>query len=129
MTKSIRWTTDKYNAHIATKKPSKLHNHKVDTGDHKFASKAEHRRYLVLSQEEKEGKISELKLQVKFDLTPSAKRSDGTTERACGYIADFMYIRDGVNVVEDCKGFKTIHYILKRKMMLFIHGITIIETK
>ena len=63
---------------------------------------------------------------VTFQLLPSQK-GDGRTERPANYVADFVYQENGKTVVEDTKGMKTRDYILKRKIMLFIHGITIKE--
>ena len=49
-------------------------------------------------------------------------------ERAVNYIADFTYNdENGLRVVEDAKGMKTKEYIIKRKLMLHIHGIRIKE--
>jgi len=49
-------------------------------------------------------------------------------ERACDYVADFVYMnKDGQKVVEDTKGYKTKDYIIKRKLMLMFHGIRIRE--
>ena len=56
------------------------------------------------------------------------QRVDGkVVERACSYIADFVYMERGEKVVEDVKGVKTKDYIIKRKLMLFIHGIKVRE--
>jgi len=49
-------------------------------------------------------------------------------ERACTYVADFSYTENGRRVVEDTKGMKTRDYIIKRKLMLYVHGIRIKET-
>ena len=44
------------------------------------------------------------------------------------YYADFVYKdKEGVLHVEDTKGFKTKDYIIKRKLMLHVHGIRIHE--
>ncbi len=49
-------------------------------------------------------------------------------ERAVNYIADFVYIgKDGSIICEDTKGYKTKEYIIKRKLMLYMHGIRIKE--
>ena len=50
-------------------------------------------------------------------------------ERECAYIADFVYFdsQSGQITVEDTKGFKTKDYIIKRKLMLWVHGIRIQE--
>ena len=71
--------------------------------------------------------IKELKRQVKFELIPSQRIDGKVVERACCYIADFVYIRNGRFVVEDAKGVRTKEYRIKRKLMLYIHGIRITE--
>ena len=48
-------------------------------------------------------------------------------EKECVYIADFTYVENGEKIVEDTKGFKTKDYIIKRKLMLYTHGIKIRE--
>ena len=80
---------------------------------------------------EKTGYITKLERQVKFELIPSQKikisGKNKTVERPVTYIADFVYFEDGKKVVEDTKGLKTREYIIKRKLMLFVHGIKIHE--
>ena len=50
-------------------------------------------------------------------------------ERPCSYVADFVYTdkATGQTVVEDTKGVRTKEYIIKRKLMLHVHGIRIKE--
>lgn len=49
-------------------------------------------------------------------------------EKACVYYADFVYIdKDGNKVVEDAKGVRTEAYKIKKKLMLYRHGIKIVE--
>lgn len=88
-----------------------------------FDSQSEYYRWGMLKLLERAGKISDLKRQVSFELIP---KQEG--ERACTYVADFTYIEDGKLVVEDCKGFKTDVYKIKKKLMLYVHGIKIKET-
>lgn len=92
-----------------------------------YDSKKEYSRALELKQNEKDGYISGLTEQVKFILIP---KQDG--ERQCTYIADFVYLdKNGKLTVEDVKSTKkllTPEYIIKRKLMLYIHGIKIKET-
>lgn len=48
----------------------------------------------------------------------------------CSYYADFVYDKDGETIVEDVKAskyFQTDVYKIKRKLMLYIHGIKIKE--
>ena len=72
---------------------------------------------------EKAGEISGIERQVTYELIP---KQPG--ERAVKYIADFRYKdRNGLTVVEDAKGMKTKDYIIKRKLLLYMHGIKIVE--
>ena len=88
-----------------------------------YHSKKEERRAAELELWEKLGIISNLRKQVKYELTPKCG-----SERASHYIADFVYVENGQEVVEDCKGFRTLHYILKRKFILYRYNIKIRET-
>lgn len=88
-----------------------------------FDSRKEYNRYCNLRLLERAGKIQHLQRQVKYELVP---KQEG--ERACSYIADFVYLQDGNLVVEDCKGFRTEGYRIKRKLMLWVHGIKVKET-
>ena len=74
------------------------------------------------------GIISDLRRQVKFELIPSQYKDGKCVYRSVSYIADFVYEQNGETVVEDVKGFKTPEYIIKKKLMLYIHGIIITET-
>ena len=65
--------------------------------------------------------ISELRLQVKYEL------NQGGTHNY-RYIADFIYLEKGKEVVEDAKGHITSVFKKKAKLMLKIHGIEISET-
>ena len=90
-----------------------------------YDSKKEALRHRELLLLERAGKITNLERQVKFELIP---KQDG--ERACTYVADFVYtnVDTGERVVEDTKGFKTEVYRIKKKLMLWVHNIRIIET-
>ena len=68
------------------------------------------------------GEISDLRTQESFLLLGKQKG-----ERSVSYLADFTYMQDGVKVVEDVKSKATITpvYVIKRKLMLFIHNIRI----
>lgn len=92
-------------------------------------SKKEARRWAVLQQMEADGKISQLRRQVRIELIPAQRDEDGMLlERKCSYIADFVYKENDEIIYEDCKGFKTKEYRLKKKMLLFLKGIRIRET-
>ena len=118
----------------------KYNNRKVMTNDgYLFDSRREANRWIQLKQMEEEGKITALKRQMEFLLIPpqyeeiqTGKRAKkvkrNLVERACVYVADFVYHdENGDIVVEDSKGFKTRDYIIKRKLMLFVYSIRIKE--
>lgn len=110
---------------------TKYKNKKVVYDGIKFDSKKEAARYSELKMFEEIGAISDLKLQQEFTLIPSQSVNGKVVERAVKYKADFTYIaRDtGELVVEDVKSeyTKTKDYIIKRKLMLKVHGIKISE--
>lgn len=113
-----------------------------------FDSKMEYHRWCELSWLERAGKITELRRQVKYVLIP-AQRAPSTEvfkagphrglpkpgtviEKACTYVADFLYFdENGEMVVEDAKGHKKGAaydlFVIKRKLMLYVHGIKIVE--
>lgn len=96
-------------------KQNKYKNKKVEYDGIKFDSIKEKNRYIGLKQLEKLGVIQNLQRQVKYELQPSFKLN-GKTIRSITYIADFVYIQDGMEIVEDTKGFRTKDYLLKKKL-------------
>ena len=107
----------------------KYKNKKVMIDGIKFDSKKEANRYQELKLMQRAGIIRDLQRQVKYVLIPSQKGDDGRViERPCTYIADFVYIDEkGKTVVEDTKGYRTNDFKIKRKLMLYIHGVKINE--
>ena len=105
----------------------KYNNKKVDGYD----SKKERDRAATLKLLVKAGMISHLQEQVKYELIPSQYRivngKRRCIERSITYIADFQYVEGGETVVEDCKGFRTEVYRIKKKLMLYFHDIRIKE--
>lgn len=102
---------------------SKYGNTKIRVDGRLFDSKAEAARWQELSLLERAGEITELERQVEYELIPKQKG-----ERAVKYIADFRYVdNEGKTVVEDTKGVRTPVYILKRKLLLWVHGIRVRE--
>ena len=122
---------------------NKYGSKKVEVNGIVFDSKKEAKRYQELLLLEKAGAIQNLQRQVKYVLIPAQReytneiytkgRKKGCfkkgklLERECSYIADFVYIENGKIVCEDTKGFRTKDYIIKRKLMLKVHGIRITE--
>ena len=111
------------------KKVSKYRNEKVSVNGVKYDSKKEAKRAEQLETQERLGIISQLSKQVKFVLQPSFKFA-GHTIREIAYVADFVYYEKGTQVVEDVKSPITRAnpvYKLKKKMMMYVHGIEIKE--
>lgn len=107
----------------------KYGNRKTVIDGHTFDSKREAGRYGELKLLERTGQITDLELQPRFELIPKQRRDDGKSERACEYVADFRYTdtATGQIVIEDAKGVRTDAYIIKRKLVLQVHGITVRE--
>lgn len=91
------------------------------------ASKRQAKRALELEMLQRAGMIRELRQQTPFLLIPKQ-----AGERSVSYVSDFDYQENQGDawryIVEDCKGFRTPQYIIKRKLMLFVHAIKIRET-
>ena len=109
---------------------NKYNAKKISLGGQTFDSKREFDRWCELSLLQRGKAISELQRQVKFELIPAQYEDGKLVERAVSYIADFTYYDKaiGKTVVEDVKGVRTPEYRIKKKMMLFFHGIRIKET-
>ena len=103
-----------------------------------FDSIREARRYKDLKLLQSSGKISDLRLQVPFELVPALFEHTGEVytkgkrkgqpkqgkciEKAVVYKADFVYTEDGRQIVEDAKGMPTKDYIIKRKLFRQLYG-------
>lgn len=105
----------------------KYHAKKTELDGITFDSRKEAQRYAELRLLERSGAIHNLRRQVRYELIPAQKKDGKTIERACHYIADFVYTENGKTVVEDVKGYRTKEYVLKRKLMLQVHGIEVRE--
>ena len=97
-----------------------------------FDSKREAARYAELVAMWRSGDISEPICHPSFELIPAQVATSGRKERRVTYVADFSYCRasDGMWVVEDVKSpvtSKLPAYIIKRKLMLSVHGIEVVE--
>lgn len=107
----------------------KFKNKKTEIDGFKFDSKAESRRYLELKNLAQTHKIEDLRLQVPFELIPSQYQDGKCIERSVKFVADFTYKENGILVVEDVKSPATITpaFVIKRKLMLHMHGIRVKE--
>ena len=122
---------------------NKYGNHKVVVDGSVYDSKKEARRYLELKCWEEHGVIKDLERQKKFILIPAqfepdiigprgGRKRGKLLEHEVAYYADFCYTdaKTGEYIVEDAKSPITrenAQYIIKRKLMLYIHHIRIQE--
>ena len=116
-------------------KKTKHNNTKSTIDGITFDSKAEANRYLILRAQQRQGLITSLERQKRFEIAPPC-HLQGRKRPARYYVADFCYF-DAVGdcVVEDVKGKAyggkgrtTEVYLLKRHLMKTVHGIEILET-
>jgi hypothetical protein len=102
------------------KSKNKYNAKKVKIDDILFDSKLEAKRYLELKQLLHLGVIKNLVTHKKFPLIVN----DITIG---SYEADFVYEKDGVEIIEDTKGVLTKEYRLKKKLMKAIYNKDILE--
>jgi hypothetical protein len=108
---------------------TKYGNHKTAGSD----SNKEHRRLTELRLMERAGVIRELIVQPRIVLLPVQRDAKGRcVERQVVYVPDATYVdvKSGEYVVEDTKSEPTRKkeaYVLKRKMLLYLHGIRVRE--
>lgn len=89
----------------------------------KFDSKMEAERYAELKLMQKAGQIVGLEVHPRYPIFIGK-------HHICVYEADFSYIDPLAKmIVEDVKGVRTALFILKKKLMLAIHGIEVEEIK
>lgn len=123
-------------------KGKKYNNTKVEFDGIKFDSKKEMQRYLVLKTAEENGLISNLQLQVRFELIPAVREEyvehlktkdkikTRTLQLPITYTCDFQYVKNGEIIIEDVKASPKMlpkEYSLKKKMMFALKGIKIKE--
>lgn len=124
---------------------TKYNAQKVTVDGITFDSRKEANRYCELKLLERGHVITDLRLQVEFELIPNQyiteerygkngrrlKDKQILLEQKCVYRADFCYIDNetGEQIVEDTKSpaTRTKDYIIKRKLMLHVYGIRIRE--
>lgn len=96
---------------------------KTVTDDGTFDSKAESLRFADLQLLEKSGQITGLSRQVKFRLGVGAQKFET-------YVADFLYFDISARkwTVEDKKGFRTGDFRRKKRLMLELFGIDVVES-
>lgn len=108
---------------------SKYNNKKIDDFDSLREKKFYDELLLLQTAQDDDVRVIDIQRQVKFELIPEQYDENGNIiEKSCSYIADFVVTRASGKVeVFDVKGVRTSTYIIKRKLMLFLKGIQIIE--
>lgn len=122
---------------------SKYHAKKITVDGITFDSKHEAQRWAELKRMQERKLITELRRQVRFILIPTQRgpssgffkkgihkgepKPGKVLESECVYIADFVYYNGSEMIVEDAKGMRTRDYVIKRKLMLYQHGIRVRE--
>ena len=123
---------------------SKYLNKKTEVDGMVFDSRKEAKFYKYLKQKEQDGEITNLRMQVPYEIIPAVweerikhlktkdKVESYCVQRATHYVADFVYTiaETGKEEVIDVKSAitrKNAAYRLKKKMMRAFNGIDIIE--
>jgi len=110
------------------RRQTKYFNRPVILDGIKFQSIKEADYYCELKLMVWSGAVVDFKRQVPYELIPAQYIGKKCVEQGVKYYADFVVsYPDGRQEVVDIKGMRTYPYILKRKMMLFFHGIRIKE--
>ena len=113
------------------KKESKYKSKKTEYNGIIYDSKKEANRAKQLDFQFKNGLISEPKRQVKFNWIEKHFKDYVSNEIDFkrSYIADFVYFCHNrkIEIIEDVKGFKTVEYKKKKKIVEFIFKIKITE--
>lgn len=119
---SACWHLNTHLEELPKGKKKKYGNVGVEIDGIKFMSKREAARYVELRMLKVAGLITDLRLQVPYELNEGGTYS-------YKYIADFVYLDErGIEIIEDSKGYKTEVYKKKKLLMLKIYGIEIKET-
>lgn len=117
------------------RKKGERYNHTtVEADGLKFDSKKEYQRYLFLKEAEDKGLITDLRTQVKFELIPAVteeyvehlktkdKIKTRTLQLAITWTADFVYLKNGEEVIEDVKPSKFLlsdRFVIKEKLFFW----------
>lgn len=99
------------------KKESKYKNKKIDSPDGKFDSKYEYEEWIRLKLLERGHIISDLRRQVPFEIIPTI-RTTADTLCCIKYVADFVYLENGLTKIVDTKGFETPEYKIKKRLLI-----------
>lgn len=112
---------------------NKFHAKTVVVDGIRFHSQDEANRWAELKLYERAGIIHNLDRQVPFNIVPECKNLNGKIEKPRKYIADFVYWKGPLRVVEDVKGCRKgmayQMFKLKKDLMRYWYGIEVREVK
>ena len=115
-------------------KKSKYNNKKIVNEFGTWDSKKEFQRWLALKEAEAQGVITDLQRQVKFELIPAVteeyvehlktkdKIKTRTLQLAITWTADFVYLKNSEEVIEDVKPSKFLlsdRFVIKEKLFFW----------
>jgi len=109
----------------------KYRNKKTEIQGVKFDSKAEASRFVQLRRMQEAGLIEDLRRQVSFELAPAVKiPGKNRMSPPLRYFADFVYVQDGKQIIEDVKGQEKVTegFRIKRHLMA-VAGYQIVEVR
>lgn len=118
---------------------AKYNNKKAELDGITFDSTKEMKRYIVLKKAQEDEIISDLMLQVKFELIPAVrekyikhlktkdKECERTIQLPITYTCDFQYTKNGETIVEDIKASPKIasldkSFLIKEKLFRWKYG-------
>ena len=118
---------------------AKYNNKKAELDGITFDSTKAMKRYIVLKKAQEDGIISDLMLQVKFELIPAVrekyikhlktkdKECERTIQLPITYTCDFHYTKNGETIVEDVKASPKIasldkSFLIKEKLFRWKYG-------
>ena len=127
------WNLNSHIEEVLSEKPvkkDKYNTTRVEVITHegrtRKMSKKQATRYYVLKMLLEIGDITDLELEVDYELMSNDKVKGKQGKFI--YRCDARYKRKGVLIVEDTKGFRTEVYKRKKRLMKEIYGIDILET-
>jgi len=102
---------------LSKPKQSKYKSRKVTIDGITFDSVKESKRYVQLRALLEQGEISHLELQPVFKIYCGGVPVRYDSGRQMTYRADFSYFDGQHRIVEDCKGYKTREYLMKKALV------------
>jgi hypothetical protein len=125
-------TTSSSTGNAVVGKQNKYRNKKIETVDGKFDSKKEFNRWRDLQALWNGGQIENLERQVRFYFKCNTVLINGKEIKLPYqlfryYVADFVYLENGIKIVEDAKGARLNSFKRQKLLMKLVYGIEVKE--